>query len=107
MNSPNGKPKLGVHPLLQNLMRAFPGQPPHRPLPEITHPVPDGSEGETQIRIEWKPGGVRICFSKPISWFGLEPTGARELAQHLIELADLAEKDPPEESRIILPGDQH
>ena len=87
MNKPTGK----RIPLLDSLL--------NRAVPPVAAPL----QQEAQLRIEYKPGGVRICFSQPVTWVGFDPAGAEELAATLVEFAKLAREPAPEEPRIVLP----
>lgn len=60
-------------------------------------------EVEAEVKVDWKPGGVRLSFGKKLSWLGFTPEGARELAQALNDFADKADESVPTESAILVP----
>lgn len=59
---------------------------------------PDGKmsvddEGEVKIAIGFTEGRVIINFGSPVTWIGLNPAKAREMARHLLMTADAIELD--------------
>ena len=101
MNKPNGKHKFGVNPVLNAILARFQSKS-DRNVAEALDQAKQGQE--TQIRIEYKPGGVRILLSKPSTWIAFSPEAAEDLAHHLLDFAKLAREPDPEESRILVPG---
>lgn len=50
----------------------------------------ESDEGELQMGITVRNGTVVLVFGKPVAWFGMPPSKARELARLLIERSDEA-----------------
>ncbi len=50
----------------------------------------DSDEGELRIGVTVKSGTVIVAFGKEVSWLGLTPQIARDLAEALIARADEA-----------------
>ena len=52
----------------------------------------ESDEGELRIGVTVNQGTVIVAFGTPVTWLGLTPQIARDLAQVLIERADEASR---------------